>query len=170
MARKFTRRTSKPRRKMLRKGSRKARATRKMRGGLSGASSATGNTYTFTVATPISPTSSASNFPPALGTFSPANQQISFSNPSKSITDVHLLNGTNPYTGVATYGTVATTKVSIQIGSEKSLVPSNMTGTLNGTTKLGSTARTGPVTIKGLAAGSFGTLPSVLTFKVVTSN
>jgi hypothetical protein len=148
-----------------RKLSRKMRKTRtrRMRGG--------GNTYTFTVATPITPTSVATGFPAELGTFTAGNQSISFTNPSKSIVDIKLMNGTTPY-GASSFSLTAGTKASLQVGTRQNLVPNGLT--LRGATPLPGAAATagmnGAVTVKGLGASSFGKLPATLTFKVDTSN
>jgi len=157
------------RRRQTRKSSRKVR--RRQRAG--------GNSYTFTVATPITNTSIATGFPADLGIFSAANQSISFTNPVKTIVDIKI-GGSSSATGpVSQYSTATTytvssgTKVSIKIGDKQSLVPNGVS--VRGTTALpGATATTstykGPVTINGLAAGSFGTLPSLLSFTVLTSD
>jgi hypothetical protein len=154
---KHTRRGRKLSRKM-----RKTR-TRRMRGG--------GNIYTFTVATPISPTSTATGFPAELGTFSAGNQSISFTNPTKSIVDIKVKNGATAY-GASSFATWAGTKVALQVGSKQNLVPNGVT--VRGATALpgaaAATGMTGAVTVKGLGASSFGTMPPVLTFEVFTSN
>ena len=159
---KHTRRGRKLSRKM-----RKTR-TRRMRGG--------GNIYTFTVATPISPTSTATGFPAELGTFSAGNQSISFTNtnppnPPKSIVDIKVKNGATAY-GASSFATWAGTKVALQVGSKQNLVPNGVT--VRGATALpgaaAATGMTGAVTVKGLGASSFGTMPPVLTFEVFTSN
>ena len=162
-SRKTTRRGRKPSRKMSRKMSRKVRSRRQQGGG---------NKYTFTVATPISPTSAATGFPAELGTFTAGNQSISFSNP-KNVVDINVMNGVTPY-GASSFTVSSGTKVSFKVGAVENLV-SNLVGTgVRGAKALPGAAAaagmTGPVTIKGLGTGSFGTLPPVLTFEVYTSN
>ena len=161
---KHTRRAKKQKRKQTR--------MKRMRGGSGPTVGSTGmpvQTYTFTVATPITPTSTATNFPSDLGTFTAGQQTISFTNPSKQILDIRIKNGTVAYSSRTSYGTSSQTKISISIGSMISRVPNGIS--LNGTTALpgasAATGLTGNVTIKGLGAGSFGTLPAILTFEVV---
>jgi hypothetical protein len=142
--------------------SRKVRSRRQQGGG---------NKYTFTVATPISPTSAATGFPAELGTFTAGNQSISFSNP-KSIVDIKVMNGATPY-GASSFTVSSGTKVSFQVGATQNLVPNGITTVRGSKTLPGAAAAegmTGPVTIKGLGTGSFGTLPPILTFEVYTSN
>jgi hypothetical protein len=165
------------RRRQTRKSSRKLR--RRQRGG--------GNTYTFTVATPITNTSIARGFPAELGTFSASNQSITFSNPTKTITDIQIGSSTSPTSPVSQYKTASTytpssgTKVSIKIGDKQSLVPNGVS--VRGTTALpgasaaaaatvsgAATPYKGLVTINGLTTSSFGTLPSLLSFTVLTSD
>lgn len=144
--------------------------TRKMRGGSSGAAAGP-NTYTFTVATPITSTSTATGFPAALGVFSAGNQNISFTNPTKKIVDIKVKNGSAPY-GAGSFSTASLSKLSIKIGNTDNLVSNGVS--VRGTTALpgaaAATGMTGTVTIKGLATGAFGTMPPVLTFEVFTSN
>lgn len=137
-----------------------------------------GNTYTFTVNTPISTTSTATGFPAELGVFTPGNQSISFNNPSKQIVDIKVMNGTTPY-GASAFSTSSATKLSFQVGTAQSLVSSHVGTGVRGTTPLPGSAtmsgaatsgRPGPVTIKGLGVSSFGTLPAQLTFQVSTAN
>lgn len=163
--RKSTRRSGKSSRKI----SRKTRH-RRQRGG--------GNTYTFTVNTPITPTSTATGFPAELGVFTPGNQRISFNNPTKQIVDIKVMNGTTPY-GASSFSTSSGTKLSFQVGTSQSLVSKHVGQTIRGTTALPGAAatsgavtsgRAGAVTIKGLAASSFGTIPGTLTFEVSTAN
>jgi len=146
---------------MSRKMSRKVRS-RKYEGG--------GNKYSFTVDTPITDKSTATGFPPELGTFNPGNQSISFTNP-KNIVDIKVMNGTKPYTA-SSFTVGSGTKVSLQVGATENLVPNGLT--VRGTKALPGAAATagmtGAVTIKGLATGAFGILPPVLTFEVYTSD
>ena len=166
-AAKFKKNTSRRARKQTRKQTRKMR---KMRGGSSGAAAGP-NTYTFTVSTPITSTSTATDFPAELGAFTAGNQSISFTNPSKSIVDIKLMNGTTPY-GASSFTTTAGTKASLQVGATQNLVPNGVT--VRGATALpgaaATTGMTGAVTVKGLGASSFGTLPATLTFRVNTAN
>lgn len=162
---KHTRRAKKNKQKQTR-----VKRMRRMRGGSgptvgSASVGMSPQTYTFTVATPISPSSTSTNFPSDLGTFTPANQQISFTNPTKKILDIKIKNGTVAY-GSSSFGTSSTTKASISIGTATSLVPNDIS--VRGATQIssGPGGRSGPVTIKGLGAASFGTLPATLTFEV----
>lgn len=159
-------------RKLSRKVRRKM--TRKMRGGSSGAAAGP-NTYTFTVATPITSTSTATGFPAALGVFSAGDQGIGFSNPTKKIVDIKVKNGAAQY-GASSFSTSAGSKVSIKIGGPIGAIDNLVSKgvVVRGTTALpgaaATTGMTGPVRIKGLGASSFGTMPPVLTFEVFTSN
>lgn len=164
---KHTRRAKKNKQKQTR-----VKRMRRMRGGsgptVSSASVGTSpQTYTFTVATPISPSSTSTNFPSDLGTFTPANQQISFTNPTKKILDIKIKNGTVAY-GSSSFGTSSSTKASISIGTATSLVPNGISSSVRGSKEISLEpgGRPGPVTIKGLGAASFGTVPPTLTFEV----
>jgi hypothetical protein len=134
------------------------------------------------VATPITVSSIATGFPADLGTFSAGPQSITFTNPTKKIQDIKISGKATatattltPYTTASTYSTSSGTKVSIKVGSVQNLVPNGIS--VNGATALrgsapGATAPvslyTGVVTIKNLATASFGTLPAILSFTVMT--
>ena len=146
-----------------------------MRGGASGANGVTGttgNTYKFTIATPIADNSNVQGFPSELGTITLTNETIKLTNPTKKIIDIQVANDSSQYKTVGTFSTTAGTKVSFKIGSTSNLVSNGVK--LNGTTALPGAGTTdgisGEITIKGLSKSSFGTLPSILTFTVITSN
>jgi hypothetical protein len=175
-SRKNTRRN----RKLSRKMTRKARS-RRQRGG--------GNVYEFTVATPITPASRPVGNPSGpklsdLGTITAGDQSITI-NTAKQIVDIQVTDGVTPYKGPS-FSTTSGTKLSFQITSpppprssgagatvKSSLVSSHVTG-IPGTTALpgpdATTGMSGSVLIKGLGIGSFGKMPSKLTFKIFTAN
>ena len=117
---------------------------------------------------PIVPTSTATEFPADLGAFTAGNQSITFTNPTKTITDIKLGGATT----AASYSVSSGTKISMQIGTTSSVIPNGISvrgaAALPGAAATASTYK-GQVTIKNLAAGAFpAPAPTVLTVTVST--
>ena len=154
---------------------------------------AAGKTYTLTLTLPLSTTSTCADFPSDLGKFSGAVQGFSFTNPTKTITDIQFVdNAGKVVKDAAKYGTSSSSSaIKIMIGSAQNLVPSYVaavaTGTcaagvscVRGATPLGaSNGKMGAVTVNNLtqntlnAVGKNATgkpVSQTFTVKVTTSN
>lgn len=121
------------------------------------------------------------DFPAELGTFTGTNTPgFTFTNPTKSITDIRIFksDGTELNT-VPSYGTDVQTKIKMQIGTTKNLVPSSIptvvvgtTPAVRGATKMGAPLK-GPVTINNLNNANLnivGGASGNFTIKVTTSD
>jgi len=150
------------------------RKTRRQRGGAE---------YTINLTVPSSGTAytKPADFPADLGTFSGnITPGFTFTNPTKSITDIRIYKGDGTELNtVPSYGTDVQTKIKMQVGATKSLVPSSIPTTVVGTapavrgaTKMGAPLK-GPVTVNNLNNANLnlvaGSSPN-FTIKVTTSD
>ena len=85
---------------------------------------AAGKTYTLTLTLPLSTTSTCADFPSDLGKFSGAVQGFSFTNPTKTITDIQFVdNAGKVVKDAAKYGTSSSSSaIKIMIGSAQNLL------------------------------------------------